>query len=200
MTDKPAEGKRDKLHPQQWSETLPGRPSCLLHGEIEGLCLLTASGFVWCCDDDFIMSSTTPQITRDKIWRPTNFGCVSVFCARMGSNIKHRNDNRWTPVTAEVFKTFSLHFHLHSNLNSDPEWCYVQTVWSVAGDLLTCRCTLSSSQIPFCRWTRRKPCTERGKQRSAVHPDHTDQLWTKHKKLLTFSRRGNLSRELTPVK
>lgn len=73
------------------------------------------------------MSSTTPQIIWDKIWRPTNFGCVLVFCARMGSNIKHRNRNRWTPVTAEVFKTFSLHFHLHtSNLNSDPEWCYVQ--------------------------------------------------------------------------
>lgn len=122
---RPAEGKRDKLHPQQWSETLPGGPSCLLRGEIEGLCLLTASAFVWCCDDDFIMSSTTPQIIREKIWRPTSFGCVSVFCAGMGSNIKHRN--RWTPVTAEVFKTFSLHFHLHtSNLNSDPEWCHVQ--------------------------------------------------------------------------
>lgn len=96
--------------------------------------------------------------------------------------------------------------HTFSPSHLQPEqWSWVmlcpgQTVESEAGDLLTYRCTLSSSQIPFCRWTQRKPCTERGKQRSAVHPDHKDQLWTKQKNLLTFSRRGNLSRELTPVK
>lgn len=59
-----------------------------------------------------------------------------------------------------VFHRATLTAPSAGSLLTGCKWCA-----SVMKTFLTCRCRLSSSRLPFCRWTRRKPCTEREKRR-----------------------------------